>query len=96
MGKKVTIRGVKGTTGRSNRKDKKWKFTPNNPDLPVVHAGAKGMRIKPGTQAGHNFCARSSGIDRKAGQTVSPNDLARFAWNCKGKRSIGRKSNLFK
>ena len=96
MAKKVTIRGVKGSIGRSDRKGKKWKFTPNNPNLPVVHAGAKGMKIKPGTPAGDSFCARSSGIKRKAGQTVSPNDLARFAWNCSGKKSIGRKSKLFK
>lgn len=43
--------------------------------------GAKGMRIKPGTKAGHNFCSRSIHWKGTRGK------LARAAWGCRGKRS---------
>ena len=52
------------------------------------------MKIKPGTPDGDNYCARSSGIKSSKKGGVTPNDLARAAWNCKGKKSIGTKSKI--
>jgi len=94
MAKKVKIRGISGTVRQSTRKGKKWMFVPDNPNYKTVHAGQKGAKIRPGTEAGNSYCARSANIPRKKGQKVSPNDLARKAWNCKGKRSVGKKSSI--
>ena len=85
MAKKVKIKGISGKITQSTRKNKKWKFTPDNKNIPPVHAGAKGYKIKPGTKAGDNYCARSAKI--KSSKKLSPNDLARFMWNCKGTKS---------
>ena len=87
MARKATIKGVRGTIGASSRKNKKWKFTPDNKKIAPVHAGAKGYTIAPGTKKGDNYCARSSGIKGGKGK-VTPNDLARYMWNCKGKKSV--------
>lgn len=81
----ITINGVKGTISNSTRKGKKWKFTPNNKDINPVHAGQKGATIEPGTPKGDSYCARSSEI--KSSGKVSANDVARAAWNCRGKKS---------
>ena len=85
MAKRASLKGVMGTISPSNRKNKKWKFVPDNPKYPTVHAGAKGYRIKPGTKAGDNYCTRSLGIKSK--KPYGPNDLARKQWNCVGKKS---------
>ena len=86
VAKIATIKGVKGKISSSNRKNKKWKFTPNNKNIPPVHAGQKGETIQPGTKKGDNYCARSSGI--KTSKRISANDLARYQWRCKGKKSM--------
>ena len=85
MAKKMTIAGVKGTLSASNRKNKKWKFTPDNKKIAPVHAGAKGFTIAASTKRGDAYCARSSGI--KSSKKLSPNAVARKMWNCKGKKS---------
>ena len=90
MAKEVTIKGVKGKIKPSPRKNKKWMFEPNNKNINPIHAGDPNATISPGTERGDNYCARSSGI--KSSKKLSPNDLARFMWNCNGKKSVGKKS----
>ncbi len=85
---KVTINGVRGTIGPSNRKNKKWKFTPDNKNKNPVHAGQKGAKIRPGTEAGDSFCSRSASNGGGQKGKVTPNDLARFKWKCRGKKSM--------
>ena len=50
-----------------------------------INFGQAGEVVQPGTPAGDNYCARSSGI--KSGRDLSPNDLARADWHCNGKTS---------
>lgn len=50
-----------------------------------INFGQAGEVVQPGTDAGNNYCARSSGI--KTGRDLSPNDLARADWHCSGKIS---------
>ena len=71
---------------RSQRKGKKYKAT--KPGKPPIHFGAEGYRIKPGTDAADNYCARSAGIS--SGE-YSPNAFARALWSCQGKKSTSKK-----
>ena len=50
-----------------------------------INFGQAGEVVQPGTEAGNNYCARSSGI--KSGGALSPNNLARADWHCSGKTS---------
>ena len=45
-----------------------------------------GPRIRPGTEKGHAFCARTAGI-KKCKNPPCANTLSRKKWKCKGKRS---------
>ena len=59
-----------------------------------VSYGAKGYSIAPGTAKGDRYCSRSLGLERKYGkQPGSPNDLSRKKWNCRGAKSMRRKSS---
>ena len=71
---------------RSNRKGKKYKVCFESG---CIHFGARGFRVKPGTKAGNNYCARSSGIESTRN---SPNYWARRLWGCVGKESVKRKA----
>ena len=82
-------------------KDKKFSKTVVNKDTgrkKTVKYGAKGYKIKPGTDAGDSYCARSQGIKKemiaKGGESAkkardpnSPNNLSRKKWKCKGSKS---------
>ncbi len=70
----------------SDREGKKYKAVAE--DGSEVHFGASGYRIKVGTDAGNNYCARSSGIPSPRG---SANWWARQLWSCEGKRSVSDK-----
>lgn len=67
----------------SDRADKKYKATDD--DGNEIHFGASGYRIKPGTDAGNSYCARSAAIPAAKG---SANWWARQLWSCEGKRSV--------
>lgn len=54
----------------------------------VINFGASGYRIKPGTPAGDNYCARSAGIES---DRISANTFARALWSCKGSKSVSDK-----
>ena len=69
---------------RSTRSGKKWMV--RSPSGRMIHAGAKGYTIAPGTAKGDRYCARSSGIPTTSKWT--PNALARRMWGCVGKKSI--------
>lgn len=88
---RAKIKGKVFNISRSTRENKKYKATPVNRGT-SIHFGAPGMRIKPGTKAGDNYCARSSGI--KSSKSISANDLSRWAWNCSGKRSVSRRFKI--
>jgi hypothetical protein len=70
----------------SERDGKKYKAV--DTDGNEIHFGASGFRIKPGTDAGNSYCARSSGIPAPRG---SANWWARQLWSCEGKRSVSEK-----
>lgn len=70
----------------SERDGKKYKAVDD--DGNEVHFGASGYRIKPGTDAGNSYCARSAGIVSPKG---SPNWWARQLWSCEGRRSVSEK-----
>ena len=65
------------------------KYTAQCGDNPPVHFGASGYRIKPGTDAGDSYCARSAGI--KSGGVTSANYWARQLWSCEGTKSVSDK-----
>lgn len=67
----------------SDRADKKYKAT--DEDGNETHFGASGYRVKPGTDAGNSYCARSAGIPAPKG---SANWWARQLWSCQGKISV--------
>lgn len=62
-----------------------------------VSYGAKEYRIgTPGSEKANNYCARSAGIARKhpsARKASSPNALSRKKWNCRGSKSIRKKTS---
>ncbi len=70
----------------SEREDKKYKAV--DKDGNETHFGASGYRIKPGSNAGDSYCARSAGIKTTKG---SPNWWARQLWSCDGSRSVSDK-----
>lgn len=51
-----------------------------------INFGQRGGRIRPGTPAGDQYCARSAGI--RSRQDLSANDLARADWHCRGAVSL--------
>ena len=69
---------------RSTRKGKKWMI--RSPSGRMIHAGAQGYTVAPGTPRGDSYCARSSGIPTPSRYT--PNALARRMWGCVGKKSV--------
>lgn len=69
---------------RSDREGKKYKV---NVDGKEIHFGAEGYRIKPNTNAGDSYCARSAGI-KGADNPSTPNYWARQLWSCKGTKSV--------
>lgn len=69
---------------RSDREGKKYKVNVNGTD---VHFGASGYRIKPNTDAGDSYCARSAKI-KGANDRTSPNYWARQLWSCRGTKSV--------
>ena len=72
---------------RDDTKGKKYKAVPLSGKGRSYNFGAKGYTMAPGTPKGDNYCARSSGI--KSGR-ISANSFARWAWNCRGKKSLKR------
>ena len=70
----------------SDREGKKYKAV--DAEGNEVHFGASGYRIKVGTDAGNNYCARSNGIPSPR---FSANWWARQLWSCEGKRSVSEK-----
>jgi len=82
--KQITFRGKKYKIKQSNRQNKKFKVDDNGK---IIHFGARGYRISPGTSKGDNYCARSSGIKTDKNK-ITANILSRAMWRCKGKRSI--------
>ena len=71
----------------SDRSGKKYRVEVNGTQ---VHFGASGYRIKPGTDAGDRYCARSLKIPGASDQTT-PNYWARQLWSCRGDRSVDRR-----
>lgn len=55
-----------------------------------IHFGASGYRIKPGTDAGNSYCARSEKI-KGANDKSTPNYWARQLWSCEGNKSVSKK-----
>lgn len=78
---------AKYKVSQSDREGKKYKV---NVDGKEIHFGASGYRIKPGTQAGDSYCARSAGI-KGANDIHTPNYWARQLWSCEGKKSVSDK-----
>jgi hypothetical protein len=70
----------------SDKEGKKYKAT--DEDGKEIHFGASGYRIKPGTDAGNSYCARSFGIKS---DKYSANWWARQLWSCEGKKSVSDK-----
>lgn len=69
------------------------KFKVTTPLGRTLHFGAEGYRIKPGTEAGDSYCARSYGITDKTGKPTRDdperaNYWSRRMWRCKGKVSL--------
>ena len=82
--KTFIVKGKKYQVTRSNRKNKKFKVKVSKD---IVHFGAKGYSISPGTKKGNRYCARSSGIKGK-GNIKSANFWSRKMWKCRGKKSV--------
>ena len=72
---------------RSDREGKKYKVEVNGKE---IHFGASGYRIKPNTDAGNSYCARSAGI-KGANDITTPNYWARQLWSCKGDKSVDKR-----
>jgi len=72
---------------RSQAKDKKYSVEVKGK---IINFGAKGYRIKPGTDAGDSYCARSNGI-KGANDPSTANYWARQLWSCKGDKSVSSK-----
>ena len=70
----------------SQREGKKYKAVDDEGN--EVHFGASGYTIKPGSDAGNYYCARSAGIESKK---YSPNWWARQLWSCEGRISVSDK-----
>jgi hypothetical protein len=73
------------TITRSTAKGKK--YTASKGDK-IVHFGAQGYTISPGTPKGDNYCSRSNGIKS---ETHSPNWFARALWSCRGAKSADKR-----
>lgn len=72
---------------RSDREGKKYKVNVDGKD---IHFGASGYRIKPNTDAGNSYCARSAAI-KGANDIHSANYWARQLWSCEGNKSVNLK-----
>lgn len=71
---------------------KKWEV---DVDEKTIYHGQKGAYIKPNTNKGDSYCARSFDITDKNGSRViaditSANFWSRLNWNCEGKTSVGK------
>lgn len=80
IGKRYRVKG-QVVTIRESRAENKQKAAITS-DGRTINFGQKGGRIRPGTEAGNAYCARSAGI--ASGENLSPNDLARADWHCRG------------
>jgi hypothetical protein len=76
----------------STRENKKYMVEVNGQK---IHFGDPNYKISPGTDRGDNYCARSAGI-KGANDPTTANYWARQLWNCKGEKSVGKKSKLLK
>ena len=72
---------------QSNRADKKYRVTVDGQE---INFGASGYRIKPGTDAGDSYCARSLKI-KGANDQSTANYWARQLWSCQGDKSVDRR-----
>jgi len=70
---------------RSTTDGKKYTAVCNGKEIDF---GASGYRIKPGTDAGDSYCARSAAIKS---DPLSPNAFSRALWSCKGTKSVNDK-----
>ena len=82
--KTLTVQGKRYKVYRSNRKGKKFKVEVNGK---VIHFGAKGYSISPGTKKGDKYCTRSSGI-KGTDNILSANFWSRRMWRCKNRKSL--------
>ena len=80
IGKRYRIKGRVVSIRESRAQDKEKAAITS--EGRVTNFGQAGGRIRPGTPAGDNYCARSAGI--ASGDALSPNDLARADWHCRG------------
>lgn len=84
IGNRYRVKGQIVTIRASNaERSKKAAVTS---DGRVINFGAAGARVRPGTDAGNAYCARSAGIISPADR-LTPNDLARADWHCAGEVS---------
>jgi hypothetical protein len=72
---------------RSTREGKKYSVEYKGK---IIHFGAQGYRIKPGTDAGDSYCARSEKI-KGAKDPSTANYWARQLWSCRGDQSVSDK-----
>ncbi|MCI4650873.1 hypothetical protein [Phaeodactylibacter sp.] len=52
--------------------------------------GKPGSAIRPGTDKGNSYCARSAKIKIAPHWTKSPNWWSRLKWSCQGSRSVSK------
>lgn len=81
IGKRYRIKGQIVRITSSNAQDRKKAAVTS--EGRVINFGQDGTRVRPGTDAGNAYCARSAGI-RSPQDRLTPNDLARADWHCVG------------
>lgn len=90
MARSKIIDGVRYKVVSSPRRNKKYRVIRERDDEVITDYGAKGYTMRPGTERGDSYCARSSGI-KGVRDVNSANFWARLDWNCKGKRSLKKR-----
>lgn len=89
MKKTVIVEGIMFEIMPSTRKNKQLMAV--SKDF-TVHFGDPNMKEYPGTKRGDNYCARSYGIKGKDDIRSANFWSRRYLWNCKGKKSLKRKT----
>ena len=85
IGKRYRVKGQVVTIRSSNAQGKKKAAV--TAEGRVINFGQSGATVRPGTEAGNAYCARSAGIASGARDRLTPNDLARADWHCVGATS---------
>ena len=81
VGKRYRVKGHVVSIRQSNAQGSKKAAVTS--EGRVINFGAAGARVRPGTDAGNAYCARSAGINSPSDR-LTPNDLARADWHCVG------------